>query len=101
MTDDGPGPERPRPSPKNRGNRTVVAGPDRLYVRGGPIPLEGAASGSVMPEIVSSLCATSRPLVLAAAVGAGMLLAAALALWAYYGSTLFYEMILAGLAACF
>jgi hypothetical protein len=54
-----------------------------------------------MPEIVSSLHATSRPLVLAAAVGAGMLLAAALALWAYYGSAVFYEMILAGLAACF
>jgi hypothetical protein len=55
-----------------------------------------------MPEIVSStLRTTSRPLVLAAAVAAGMLLAAALALWAYYGSTVFYEMIAAGLAACF
>ena len=55
-----------------------------------------------MPEIVSSsLRPTSRPLALAAAVAAGMLLAAALALWAYYGSTVFYEMIAAGLAACF
>jgi len=31
----------------------------------------------------------------------GMLLALALALWAYYGTAVFTEMILAGLAACF
>jgi hypothetical protein len=34
-------------------------------------------------------------------MAAGMLMAAALALWAYYGSTVFYEMIVAGLQACF
>jgi len=57
---------------------------------------------SAMPDIVSPpLRLTSRPLMLGAAVVAGMLLAAAVALWAYYGSAVFYEMILAGLAACF
>jgi hypothetical protein len=54
-----------------------------------------------MPDIASSLRPASRPLVLAAAVAAGMLLAAAVALWVYYGSAVFYEMIVAGLAACF
>jgi hypothetical protein len=55
-----------------------------------------------MPDILSpQLRLTSRPLVLTAAVAAGMLAAAALALWAYYGSTVFYEMIVAGVAACF
>ncbi len=55
-----------------------------------------------MPDIVSPpLRLTSRPLMLGAAVAAGMLLAAAVALWAYYGSAVFYEMIVAGLAACF
>jgi hypothetical protein len=41
-----------------------------------------------------------RPLVLAAAV-LGVLMAATLALWAHYGSAVFFEMIKAGLAACF
>ena len=55
-----------------------------------------------MPEMVSpSVRLTSRPLMLVGAVAAGMLAAAALALWAYYGSMVFYEMIAAGIAACF
>ena len=55
-----------------------------------------------MPEIVSpSVRVAPRPLMLDGAVVAGMLAAAALALWAYYGSTVFYEMIAAGIAACF
>lgn len=40
-----------------------------------------------------------RPLVVLGAV-AGALVAVALALWAQYGSTVFYEMILSGIAAC-
>jgi hypothetical protein len=32
---------------------------------------------------------------------AGLLLAATVALWAHYGSAVFYEMLLAGFAACF
>jgi hypothetical protein len=42
----------------------------------------------------------TRPLMLAAGV-MGVLLAATIALWAHYGSTVFFEMIRAGLAACF
>jgi hypothetical protein len=41
----------------------------------------------------------SRPLLIVAAVG-GVMLAATVALWAYYGTAVFYEMILAGIAAC-
>lgn len=41
----------------------------------------------------------SRALALAV-VAAGMLLAATLALWAHYGTAVFYETILAGIAAC-
>lgn len=42
----------------------------------------------------------SRP-AMAAAIIIGFMLVATLGLWAYYGTTVFYEMILAGLAACF
>jgi len=41
-----------------------------------------------------------RPLVLVAGV-AGVLLAATFALWAHYGTAVFFEMIRAGFAACF
>jgi hypothetical protein len=54
-----------------------------------------------MAEILSpSSRPSTRPLVLAAAV-MGVVLAATLALWAHYGSAVFFEMIRAGLAACF
>lgn len=53
-----------------------------------------------MPEIVAvSTPWVARPLVIAAAAG-GVLLAGTLALWLYYGTAVFYEMILAGLALC-
>jgi hypothetical protein len=42
-----------------------------------------------------------RPLVLAAAAGLGALLAATLALWAWYGSAVFFEMVASGFATCF
>ena len=41
-----------------------------------------------------------RPLVVVAAV-AGVLIAATLALWAHYGTAVFFEIIAAGIAACF
>ncbi|MEA2952763.1 MAG: hypothetical protein QOF19_885 [Alphaproteobacteria bacterium] len=40
----------------------------------------------------------SNKLIMAAA---GLMLAATVALWGYYGTAVFYEMILAGVAACF
>ena len=43
--------------------------------------------------------AVPRPLVIAAAAGT-VVLAATAVLWAHYGTVLFHEMILAGLAAC-
>lgn len=52
-----------------------------------------------MPAIVSST-PLSRPLLLMA-VAAGLLVAAALGLWAYYGTTVFFEMVRVGWLACF
>ena len=52
-----------------------------------------------MPEIASSLRSNGTPLILAAV--AGVLIAAASALWIYYGSTVFFEIVVAGLQACF
>jgi hypothetical protein len=43
----------------------------------------------------------SRPVLLIAGAAAGVLIAATLALWAHYGTSVFYEIILAGLATCF
>jgi hypothetical protein len=47
----------------------------------------------------ASASTSSRPLWVLAAVG-GVLLAGTLALWAHYGTAVFYEMILAGVALC-
>ena len=52
-----------------------------------------------MPAIVSNT-PLSRPILLVAVVG-GALVAAALGLWAYYGTTVFFEMVRAGWVACF
>ena len=41
----------------------------------------------------------SRPLMFVAAAAA-IVLAGTLALWAHYGTTVFYEMIVVGIAAC-
>lgn len=41
-----------------------------------------------------------RPLVVVSAV-AGVVLAGTVGLWAHYGTAVFYEMILAGIALCF
>ena len=38
---------------------------------------------------------------LIAGVAAGLVVAGTIALWAHYGTTVFYEMVLAGIAACF
>jgi hypothetical protein len=57
--------------------------------------------GSRMAEISASTRSAPRWPTLAAAAGAGLVLAAAVALWAHYGTAVFYEMILAGFAACF
>ena len=53
-----------------------------------------------MPETISATTPlVSRPLMLIAAA-LGIVLAATVALWAHYGTAVFYEMIVAGIAAC-
>lgn len=52
-----------------------------------------------MAEIASPLRTNGPPLILAAV--AGVLVAAVTALWAYYGSTVFFDIVVAGLQACF
>jgi hypothetical protein len=55
---------------------------------------------ALMPEIASAASPRfSQPLIILAAL-AGVLVAATAALWVHYGSTVFYEMITAGIAAC-
>jgi hypothetical protein len=55
-----------------------------------------------MPEVLAEQSRFAvRPVVLALAVMAGALLAATLALWAHYGTAVFYEVIAAGIAFCF
>jgi len=51
-----------------------------------------------MPAVANA--STSRPFVVLAAL-AGLLVAATLALWAQYGTAVFFEIIAAGIAACF
>jgi hypothetical protein len=53
-----------------------------------------------MPNTVSPLSGhlSSHKLIVAAAA---LALVATMGLWSYYGATVFYEMILAGVAACF
>jgi hypothetical protein len=52
-----------------------------------------------MPETAST-APPIRPLVLFAGA-AGIAVAGAIALWAHYGTAVFFEMIAAGIAACF
>jgi len=52
-----------------------------------------------MPAIAPT-AKLSRPLMLLA-LGGGMVVAATLALWAYYGTAVFFEMVRAGWTACF
>ena len=52
-----------------------------------------------MPAIVST-AKLSRPLLVLAFI-CGLIVAATLALWAYYGTTVFLEVVRAGWTACF
>jgi hypothetical protein len=75
-------------------NSWVAGGSGRAY-------LTGDAGSLAMPEAtVETPASAARPFVLVAAV-AGVLIAGTLMLWAHYGSAVFFEMIAAGIAACF
>jgi len=52
-----------------------------------------------MSHLATQLLALPRPL-MALAVAAAALIAAAVGLWAHYGTAVFYEMIAAGVAWC-
>ena len=52
-----------------------------------------------MPAIAST-ARLSRPLLLLALIG-GLVMAGTLALWAYYGTAVFFEMVRTGWVACF
>jgi hypothetical protein len=55
-----------------------------------------------MPEIAAHQPRlTTRPVTLALAALIGALVAATLVLWAHYGTAVFFEIIQAGIAACF
>ena len=70
-------------------------GRHRAYLRGMP------ARGTAMPDSMAAMRPRfSRPLAAVTAVVV-LLLAVSVALWAHYGTAVFYETILAGLAACF
>ena len=53
-----------------------------------------------MPAAADISRSVSRPVLLAGGV-AGVLVAATLVLWAHYGTAVFFEIIAAGVAACF
>src|SRR5262249_15491404 len=70
--------------------------------RGTILPMSGPSSfsGREMPQTAPlRLRPIPRPMLAAGAVF-GVFVAATLALWAYYGSTVFFETIAAGIAAC-
>jgi hypothetical protein len=52
-----------------------------------------------MPATITS-ATSSRPL-MAFGLAAGLLILATLVLWAYFGTTVFFEMVRAGWMACF
>jgi hypothetical protein len=74
------------------GSGIALAG-DRTYLRQEIFGIED------MPALASSL-GTTRPLLLMGLV-AGVLIAATVALWVYYGTAVFFELIRAGWVACF
>ena len=53
-----------------------------------------------MPQAALGTPLLTRPFLLVGVV-AGLLIAATLVLWAHYGTAVFFEIIAAGIAACF
>jgi hypothetical protein len=75
--------------------RRIVRGCDWAYV--GEMAQSQYAS---MRHNEAACTARVSPLFVAAGAGIVLVLAGTAALWAYYGTAVFYEMIAAGLAAC-
>lgn len=55
----------------------------------------------IVPNHMSVAPRAARPIVLALAVCAGLVVAATVALWAHYGTAVFVETVVAGINACF
>jgi hypothetical protein len=53
-----------------------------------------------MPAITSD-SRQSRPVLIALALVGGLIMAATVALWAYYGTAVFFEVVRTGWQACF
>jgi hypothetical protein len=53
------------------------------------------------PTILGQMVKSTRPATIALVAVIGALLIGTLALWAHYGTAVFYETILAGINACF
>ena len=66
-----------------------------------PAYLMAMVEGSAMPDGVAAVRPRLSRALLAAAAGFAVLLAGTIVLWVHYGTAVFYEMILAGIAACF
>jgi len=97
----------PSPASSRHGNgipearrARIVARRDRAYVMGSGVSI---GTGAPMADLAAVPQRTgtrvSRPLILVAGA-VGVLLAGTVALWAHYGTAVFYEMILAGIALC-
>jgi hypothetical protein len=80
-------------SPRH-GGTFVAFRPKRPYLTvSGDLPMTRTPAAAPSPAL-------ARPMLVLAAV-AGVLMLAALALWGWYGTTVFFEMLRAGFAACF
>jgi hypothetical protein len=76
-----------------RGN--IAAAADRPYVR-----MVTPYLGMPMPPLGSAAAGFSRPL-LALVLFVALLVAAAVSLWAYYGTAVFFEIVRTGWVSCF
>jgi len=71
----------------------------QFHSRGNVIPGKAFAGASMSELAAVTTRRNWRPLAFAGGV-AGVLIAGTLALWAYYGTAVFFEMIAAGIALC-
>jgi hypothetical protein len=76
----------------------LAADQDRSYVKAGKV---FAMQPTLPQQAPTSALPIARLIVWTIAVVVGALAAAAAMLWVHYGTAVFYEMILSGIAACF
>jgi len=79
-----------RHAPTRRPYDKVADHPDRSYVM--DMPEDISISDAIAPR---------RAAIVLSAGALGLVLAGTVALWAHYGTAIFFEMIRAGLVACF